>query len=164
MRLGKFEGNDTLYIYKVGVDHNVSAAGSVDFRQQNCFTVACTRIGNDAYVAFSHPDMHQVTLHRLVWPPTPSQGTHDVFAGIYVNNPNRLLFRKDLLLVDDWNPHNNSDAILSIRESGGRLSEKRVLLAAAAKDPIDMRAWALAGDRLVLWDFISEDLLIYAFA
>ena len=157
-------GDGTLHVYNVSVDHFVSAEGSVFFRQQNWGRLACTRNGNDTYIAFTRPELHQVTLHRLEWTPTPSHEAHDLFTGIYVDYPNQILFRGDLLLVNDWNSHNNSQAIVSFRASDGALSEKRVLLASAAKDLIEVAAWDLAGDRLVLWDKNSRDLLIYAFA
>ena len=41
-------------------------------------------------------------------------------------------------------------AIESLRASGGELVKDRVLL--EAKDIVAVGAWALAGDRLVLWD------------
>ena len=68
-------------------------------------------------------------------------------------------------MVADWNKHTDSPAIVSFRASGSALSEKRVLLPAAAitEGGIEVAAWAIDGDRLVLWDKVSGDLLLYAF-
>ena len=159
--LGREEGDGTLYVYNVNEHHNVSAAGSVHFSQQNLERIACTRIINDTYVALTRHNKTQVTMNRLVWPLTPSYEDLDVITGKYSR---RLLFRGDLLLVADWNSTTNSHAIVSLRSSGGALSEKRVLFDATLEDRIEVCAWALAGDRLVLWDYFSRDLLIYAFA
>ena len=65
------------------------------------------------------------------------------------------------MLVAEWNLTTKSDAIVSFHTFSGAISEKKVLLAADAKDRIFVSAWTLAGDRLVLWDL--RDLLIYAF-
>ena len=153
-----FQG-DRVYVYNVSAEHSVSDEGFVLFGGQNLAGLACTRIGDDTYVALSLPEASLVTLHRLVWPsPTPSHS----LANFTLTTPTGLLFRRDLLLVSDSNSTTRSHGIVSVRTSGGALSEKRVLLTAA--DHIAVLAWTLAGDRLVLWDLNSGDLLIYAFA
>ena len=128
--------------------------------------IACTHISDETYVAFSSSEASLVTLHRLVWSlPTPNHGVckHQKTFRTF-QKPWRLLFRGDLLQVSDWKSTTRSHAIVPLRASGGELSENRALLAASAENRIDVRAWALAGDRLVLWDKNSRDLLIYAIA
>ena len=72
------------------------------------------------------------------------------------------MFRGELLLVADWNSTIASHTIVSFRVSDGALSERRQLL--AANDSVPVHLWSLAGDRLVLLDNNSGDLLVYAFA
>ena len=149
---------DRLYVYNVSAEHTVRDVGFVPLGQQNWTGLACTRIGKDTYVALSHYETSLVTLHRLVW---SSVKPHlDQFANYTLHNPFWLLFLDDLLLVSSFNSTTKSDAIVSIPASDGALSEKRVLL--TAKDHIAVHGWAVAGDRLVLWDLNSGDLLIYA--
>ena len=114
--LGREEGDGTLYVYNVSENHNVS---SVHFSQQN-LTLAYTRISNNTYVALTRHNKTQVTLHRLVWPLTP-RGSRRIH-GQYLSKV--LLFRGDLLIIADWNSTTNSHAIVSLRASGGALSEK----------------------------------------
>ena len=154
-----FQG-DQLYVYNVSAEHSVRYEGNVFLKQQNWTGLACKSIGDDTYVALSLYYSSLVTLHRLVWPSL----TLDPIAKITFNKPMWLLFLKDMLLLSSWNSTTKSDAIVSIRASGGARSEKRVLLTAAAEPRIDVAAWALAGDRLVLSDDKTRDLLIYAFA
>ena len=55
--LGREGGNGTQHLCRDIVQREwasqLSAAGSVDFRQQNLVSLACTRISNDTYVALT---------------------------------------------------------------------------------------------------------------
>ena len=73
----------------------------------------------------------------------------------------RLLFHRDLLLVADWNSINETHSIVSLGTSDNGLTERRVLL--DAQHSVQVDAWALANDQLLLWDSKSGDLLEYGF-
>ena len=153
---------DRLYVYNVSAEHSVRSAGIVPLKQPNWSGLACKSIGDDTYVALSHYVTSLVTLHRLVWP-SPTRPSLDPLANNTIHNPYWLLFLDDVLLVCSWNSTILSDAIVSIRASDGALSEKRVLLTAAAEPRIASLAWTLARNRLVISDLHSGDLLIYSF-
>ena len=115
-----------LYVYNVSAEHSVSDAGFLFLGAQNLAGIACTSIGDETYFPLSSPEASLVTLHRLVWSlPTPDHGP---FANIKnLSNVSKswpLLFRGDLLQVSDWNSTTRSHAIVSLRASGGALSEK----------------------------------------
>ena len=80
-----------------------------------------------------------MTLHRLVGAVSDTE-PRPIFANNTLNKPTWLVFRGDLSLVADWNSTTKSYAIVSLRASGGALSEKKVLLAAAAEPLVYMYA------------------------
>ena len=150
--LGQWGGR-TMYVFDVSAEHTLRDAGNVTL-QSWIFWVACTRLDGVTLVAFSH--VTSVTLHRLTSLPRRLQP----LASVGLIDPYRLLFRGDLLLVDDWNRANR---IVSFRASDNALTERRVLLEAQAGVSVLVHAWALAGDRLVLWNWESGELRVYAF-
>ena len=135
-----------VYIFNVSAERTVSATSYVI--ADTIYGLACIPRDNFTLVAVSHSQ--SVSLHR------PEQ-----LARVVLTNPRELVFYKELLLVAHWNSTNGSDAVVSLRASGGALTEKRELLAAGVN--VCVGAWALAGDQLVLWNTSSQDLLVYAF-
>ena len=148
------EGWDKLYVLDVSAEHTLRDAGSVTLRS-GAYEVACTRRDGVTLVAFSHNT--SVSLLRLTSLPLRLVP----LASVSLTAPYRLLFREDLLLVADWNKATRKGAIVSFRVSSNALTERRVLIDAQAG--ISVMAWALAGDRLVFWNWESKELLVYAF-
>ena len=143
-----------LYVFAVSAEHTLRDAGSVTL-QSEIKGVACTCRDGDTLIAFSHNT--SVSLLRLTSLPLRLVP----LASVDITDPRRLLFREQLLFVTVWNEATNTSAIVSFRASGNALTERRVLLDAQAGVYVD--AWALANDRLVLWNGHSEELLLYAF-
>ena len=141
-------GDTTMYVFKVSAKRKLRNAGNVTL-QSRFYKVACTRRDNVTLVALSHDT--SVSLLRLTSLPLRLVPLASVSLTVH----RRLLFRGDLLLVDDWN------RIVSFRASDNALTERQVLLDAQAGVRVD--SWALASDRLVLWNWKSEELLVYAF-
>ena len=147
-------GHLTLYVFDVSADHTLRDAGSVTL-QLGWSNVACTRRDGVTLVAIQNST--SVLLLRLT-----SLPLHLVpLASVSLSYPIRFLFREDLLLVVDLNFVTLTEEIVSFRASDNALTERRVLLDAQAR--VIVYAWALAGDRLVLWDNNSKDLRVYAF-
>ena len=146
-------GWNTMYVFDVSAEHTLRDEGNVTW-QSSFHRVACTRRDGVTIVAFSHNT--SVSLLRLTLLPLRLEP----LASVSLIAPRPLLFRGDLLLVADWNRATNTSAIVSFRVSGNALTERRVLLDAL---PGVLLHWALAGDRLVLWNWKSEELLVYAF-
>ena len=150
-------GGSTLYVFDVSAEHNLRDAGSVQLQTASAiYGVACTRRDNDTLVAFSHAS--SVSLQRLASLPLRLEP----LASVDFTAPRRLLFRGDLLLVADWNDTAGKHAIVSFRATDNALTERRVLL--DAQRSVNVRAWTLAGDQLVLTDWMSDDLHVYDFA
>ena len=149
--LGK-SGGDTLNVFEVSVAHSLRALASVTM--QNEFnTFACTNRDGDTLVALSHETW--VSVQPLASLPQ----SHVPLASVDFTDSDGLLFRGDLMLVADWNSDTDTHAIVSLRASGNALKEWQVLL--DAETSVWVWAWALAGDKLVLYDHVSGDLLIY---
>ena len=153
--LGESGGN-TLYIFNVSAAHTLRAADSLSLQNTTFRKVACARRDGDTLVAFSHSS--SVSLQRLASLPLRLER----LASVDFTDPHRLLFRGDLLFVTDWNSTSDTHVIVSLRASGNAFTERRVLL--DAQPGVGLGPWALSGDRLVLWDSNSEDLLVYTFA
>ena len=79
------QGN-RLYVYSVSAEHSMSYTGVVLLGQLNWSGLACTRIGDDTYVALSLFFSSLVTLHRLEWPSL----TFDPIANNTLENPSWL--------------------------------------------------------------------------
>ena len=151
-------GEHTLHVFDVSVEHTLREAGYVTL-QSEFRRFACIRRGNDTLIAFAQKS--SVSLQRLTSLPL---FRIEQVANVFVTNPCHLLFRGDLLLVVDCRWINGQDAVdimLSFRASGNALTERRVLLDAQAG--VSVGAVALAGDRLVISDSNSGNLLVYAF-
>ena len=145
----------TLYMFDVSAEHTLRAlramrlalrvAGNATLKSN----FACTRRDNVTLVAFPHDT--SVSLLRF----TSLTLRLVLIASVSLTHPTNLLFRGDLLLVKDLN------RIVSFRASDSALTERRVLVLLDAL--VGVHAWALAGDRLVLANWGSSDLLVYAF-
>ena len=126
---------------------------------QNVFShFACTRRGNDTLFAFAHSA--PVSLWRL----ESFSMRFEWIASAELTAPDVLMFREELLLVGIWNNTIAKHAIVSLQLSSSALTEKRVLLDNRAD--VWVGSWALADDRLVLWDLNSQlrNLRVYSFA
>ena len=139
--------------FEVTAEHCLRFLGNIlvakDFRE-----FACTLEGNDTLVALSHFDK-TVSLHRLV------NLQLEWFGSFELTDPSKVLFRNHLLLVADWNEGVEKHAIVSLVVTGGQLTNQRQLLDASVG--VEVEAWGLAEDRIVVCDWKSEDLMIYAF-
>ena len=139
-----------LHVFDVSEAHTVRHSATV--RPPNWFYgLACTRRGDDTIVAFSHE-----TAVSLQW--LASQRLEQL-ASAELSDPDKLLFRGDVLLVADWNISTGTPAIKSLSEHEGSLAAKELL---GYRSGVRTRVWALAGDRLVSSnDQNSHDLLTY---
>ena len=149
-------GGNTLNVLDVSAEHTLRDVGNVTL-QSGAYGVACTRRDGATFVALSHFISVSLLLQLTSLPLRLVP-----LASVNLTAAHELLFLEDLLLVqlvkDDLNrATRSSHAIVSLRASDYALTEPRVLL----NFPIDV--WALAGDRLVLWDYNSQDLLVYTF-
>ena len=117
--LGK--GGNTLYEFALSAEHILRDAGSTTL-QNGAHGVACTRRDGVPLVAFLHDA--SVSLLRLTSLPLRLVP----LAIVSLTDPRQLLFRKDLLLVADWNRATDTSAIVSFRASDNSLTERRVLL------------------------------------
>ena len=146
--LAEAERDCTLHLFNVNAVHFMISVGSVTLKQPTK-GLACTRRGNNTYVAFAHVSLVSLYLlesQSLLFKP---------LASFTLEKPHLLLFCGDLLLVADWNETTKTPAIVSLRAFGKGLN---VLLDADAG--IEVGAWAIAGDRLVLWNQKSKHLLV----
>ena len=75
--------------------------------------------------------------------------------------PVLVLFRGDLLLVADYNERADTHTIVPFRVTGAELNRQRELL--NHNTGVRATAWCLAGDRLVVRDWKSKDMLLYTF-
>ena len=147
-------GGHRLFVFDVNAEHTLRAVGTV--AASNSFVRhSCTRLGNDTYVAFSYG--RSVSVYRLASLPLRLEP----LVNVDLTAAYGLLFREDLLLVADWNSATQSHAVMALRPLKSGLTQQRVLLDVHAG--VHVWSWTLAGDRLVLWDFKSKDLLVYAF-
>ena len=145
-------GLNAMQVFDVSAEHKLRAAGNVTLPSDIYEMIACTRRDGVTLVAFSNDT--SVSLLRL----TSLLLHRESLTSVSLTAPRRLLFRGDLLLVADWN--RDPDMIVSFRVSGNALTERQVLLDEAG---VRVEAWALASDRLVLWNEEPEELLVYAF-
>ena len=142
-------------MFEVSATHNLRAAGTV-LLQNQFYGLACTRRDGETLVAFSHE--RSVSLQRFASLPLRLEPLASVDFTKLVS----LLFREDLLLIAHGNRCIFQNAITSLHVSGNEFTERQVLLDAEAGVGVD--AWALVGDRLVLWDLQSKALQVYDFA
>lgn len=148
--LGNF-GEDRLFIFGVNSQHRLSSLCAVVLENRyNYFACAC--IDGETLVAFSH-DNALVTLRRLV------ERRIMQIACIKLTYPQRLLFRGNELLVADFNERTKSHEIVSLLATSGRLMLRGSLLPSNAS--VKVWKWCLSGDRLVVWDNKSKDILVY---
>ena len=80
------------------------------------------------------------------------------FARTNLVGPGKVLFCSDLLLVTNYNRDTNVHTIMSFLLTAARLIRHRKLLGANAG--VYVESWCLAGDRLVVRDNKSKDLLL----
>ena len=156
---------DKLHVFDVSATHSVSAMGYLALGQENEFYgFSCTRRDNDTYIALTHAS--SVSLHRLV----SSQPLQLVeLANFTLFEPKRSLPHKDLmlflgarLLVANYNENTQTHAIVTLRASENALTDKRIVNLDSGNDAgVQVNAWTLAGDRLVLWGSNSKSLYVY---
>ena len=133
-------GGKTLYVLDVNAEHQLSDAGSATLGE-TFYALACTQRDGNTYVAFAQET--SVSLQRLASSPPRLEPLQRWSNGLIA--PRRLLFRGDQLFVADWHKETNLHAILLLRTSGV------MSIAIKPQTDISVGAWALAGDRLVLW-------------
>ena len=159
--LGRSEDKyGTLYVFNVSAQHTLSDAGIVN--GTSAFnTVACTRLDNDTFVAFAHNSSAEVTVQRFVsWTMRleplarlkPLERNDDLFARI-------LEFRGDELLVVRGKRDLFMTKFVSLRVYG-RLTELQPALLTRT-DHVIWSTSTFACNRLVLWDSLSQHLLVY---
>lgn len=153
--LGCGDHRDRLCAFDVDAEHSLRPVGVILLEKEyRDFT--CTLDGKDTLVALSHFDK-TVSLNRL----RLDNLRLEPLAHIDLIDPSKVLFRDHLLLIADWNEEIEKHAIVSLVASGGQLTCQRHLL--EANLGVEVEAWALADERLVVWDWNSEDLMVYAF-
>lgn len=144
-----------LHAIDVNAQHFLHTAGTIA-HEFDFISFACTLIGADAFVAFIEEVPASVSLYRLVELRLEKLDSFDL-----IFRPQSLLFRGDLLLATCSNEDNNKeDVIVSLRATAEGFTRGRKLLDSDAA--VDVDAWCLVADRLVLWDYNSKDLLVYA--
>ena len=143
---------DRLYAFDVSREHRVCAIGAVVL-EMRLGNFACTRLGTDWLVAISESGGTCLSVYRLV------ALRLELLARTTLVDPRWLLFREDLLLVADYNADTSSSAIVPFRVTGARVTRLPELLGRNAHVEVD--EWCLSGNRLVVLDLKSNDLLIY---
>ena len=137
-------------------DHILRDVGKLPLRNMLYAKLTCTGYGNVTLVAFAH--YASVSLQWLPHASVPLR--FEPIANVAFSSPSSL--REDLLLVAYMNMTSQSHAVVSLRLSGSALTDRRVLLDVPAD--VLACAWALSGDRLVLWDVKPWHLRVYTFA
>ena len=138
--------------FDLSSDHTLRRFGMI-FHKDLIFNFDCTRIDKYNYVALSH--FESVSVHRF-----RVDLQLEPFARIDLMNGWELLFWGDKLLVAATNEGTDAHSIISYRLSVSGFSEQRLLFDSNAG--IHVFKWCLSGDRLVVWDNKSNELLIYA--
>lgn len=140
-------GADSLHAFEISEAHSIRAVGSIAL-EQPFETIATTCIGSEVFVAATETSGSYVSLYRLV------ALRLEPLARTELSNSLLILFRGDLLFVSK-----SKTEVMSFRVTGGRLTREPTLLT----DFIDPLNWCFAGDRLVVDDLMTRDLLLYAF-
>ena len=137
-----------LHAFDVSTEHNLCVVGIV-LVNSSCVHFACTRVGGDTLVAFSHKK--SVSLQRLV-------GLElEPLAEIASTRLKWLLFRGTLLLATGWNNGKNQ-GIQSFHILGGGLNlQPQVLL--DFNVGVEVSCWCIAGNRLIMRANTAKDLL-----
>lgn len=143
--------SDKVSAFELSADHKLRPTGTITL-DRVYFSVASTRIGGQTYVAFSH--MNTVSLHRLL-----DDMQLEAVSEIGFLTAPRVLFRGNVLLVDGVD-ENDFHAIGSFVASAGGLSFDRMLINSDAG--INVNKWCISGNRLVVWDGMTNDLLVYS--
>ena len=143
--------SNKIYEFELNSDHTLRRFG-MSFHKDLIFNFACTRIDKDNYVALSH--FESVSVHRIL-----ANLQLEPLACINLMDCWELLFRGDKLLIAAKHEGTDAHTIISYRVSGNGFSEKRLLFDSNAG--IHVFKWCFSGDRLVVWDNESNDLLIY---
>ena len=150
-------GVNTLYVLDVSAEHTVRHTGNV-LLHIAINGLACTRRENDTLVALSNRT--SVSLQRL-----PSESDtlrlEPVDTSVGINAPHHLIFCGELLLVADWKTSNERHAIFSLRATNDGLTQWQVLF--DAHNSVDFSDWAIADNRLVLFDRDCGCLRVYFF-
>ena len=141
---------DRLYAFYLSAERRLRPVGAVVLDDQLC-RFACTRLGGDSLVAIADARHTCVSVHRLV-------GAGDALrleplARTALAGAENVLFRGNQLLVT------GSKSVVSFGVSGGGLRGPRELLGAGAD--VQVYCWCLAGDRLVVVEWDSCDLVLY---
>ena len=142
---------DRLYAFHMSAERRLQPVGAVVL-DDKLYRFACTRLGGDSLVAIANARLTCVSVQRLV-------GARDALrleplARTTFEGAFNVLLRGDQLLVAT-----TSQSIVSFGVSGGGLIGPRELLGAGAGVGVD--CWCVAGDRLVVAELGSWDLMLY---
>ena len=155
--LGGGDVSDKLYAFDLNAEHRLLPVGTIV--PDNKFSeFASTRNGSDTIVALSHYNDKSVSLQRLV------ELRLELLARVQLTEPSKLQFHGDRLLVAHWNKTVDKEevsthSITSYAATGGWLTQAKQLF--DAKAGIRVATWCVAGERLLIGDTNSEDLLLY---
>ena len=147
-------GEDRLYAFDLSAERRLRPVGAVVL-DDKLKRFACTRVGGDSLVAIADAGRTCVSVQRLV-------GAGDALrleplVRTALAGAENVLFRGDQLLVATI-----SKSVVSFGVSGGGLRGPRELLGDGAG--VRVHCWGLAGDRLVVAEWGSEDLVLYEYA
>ena len=142
---------DRLYAFDVSAERHLRPVSDVVL-DDKLWRFACTRLGGDSLVAIADAGHTCVSVQRLVG--AGDSLRLEPLARTALEGAFNVLFRGDQLLVATI-----SKSVVSFGVSGGGLRSRRELLGAGAG--FRAHCWCLAGDRLVVAEFGSEDLVLY---
>ena len=146
--------DDRLYAFDESAERRLRPLGAVVLDDKLC-TFACTRLDGDSLVAIAVAGRTCVSLKRLVGAGNALR--LEPLARTALAGAQNVLFRGDQLLVAT-----TSQSVMSFSVSGGGLRGPRELLGAGAGALV--YCWCLAGDRLVVADSNSWNLVLYELA
>ena len=114
------------------------------------FSATC---GSDTLVAMTYPLL--VRVHRL------SGDRLEELAHIQLDEPHKLVWLADRLIVSDFGYEKQSNAVIELEVSDTRLERRRELI--ATSDNIRVRRLCAVNDGLAIFDDNSRDILHYSF-
>ena len=118
----------------------------------NWFSATCS---SDTLVAMSYEDQ-SVHVHRLVGDKL------EELTSTLMNNPYKLLWLADRLIVPELEEHNESHTVSMLQMSGTGLERLRKLI--STSENILGESWCVVNDGFAIFDLNSKDILLYSFA